>query len=153
MTETSEILNHPENDALKRKCVTYMIDIMTNYYQPDYSVSELYSECNSENTTLLSRHINPGHTIESRWFIIKTAKRTKFPDFIEKATLAIERAIDIGWDKKYGGLFRFVDLNGGKPTGIKQSSPFQQLITNTWDLKLWWPHSEALYGTMLAFKE
>ena len=28
--------------------------------------------------------------------------------------------------------------------------PFEQLIVDTWDTKIWWPHSEALYGALLA---
>ena len=30
--------------------------------------------------------------------------------------------------------------------------PYEELILDTWDLKLWWPHSEALYSTLLAYR-
>ena len=44
-----------------------------------------------------------------------------------------------GWDKKYGGLLYFVDVDGKPPTRLE------------WDMKLWWPHAEALYALLLAY--
>jgi len=40
--------------------------------------------------------------------------------------------LDYGWDKKYGGIFYFMDVKG---------KPVQQLEA---DQKLWWVHVEAL---------
>ena len=42
--------------------------------------------------------------------------------------------IEYGWDKKYSGIFYFLDVKGNPP---------QQL---EWDQKLWWVHMEALVG-------
>ena len=38
----------------------------------------------------------------------------------------------------YGGLYYFVDVKG-KPLTMLE-----------WDMKLWWPHTEALYALLLA---
>ena len=51
----------------------------------------------------------------------------------------------------YGGLFRFVHKDGGKPRGTEEGSTLEKLIIDTWDMKLWWPHSEALYTTLLLY--
>jgi N-acylglucosamine 2-epimerase len=39
-----------------------------------------------------------------------------------------------------------------RPVGTTSDQPYERLILDTWDLKLWWPHSEALYSTLLAYK-
>ena len=44
-----------------------------------------------------------------------------------------------GWDEEYGGLLYFVDADGKPPTRLE------------WDMKLWWPHAEALYALLLAY--
>jgi len=49
------------------------------------------------------------------------------------------------WDEEYGGLLRFVDNEGGRPRGINTGSAYEKLMEETWDMKLWWPHSEMLY--------
>ena len=51
----------------------------------------------------------------------------------------------MGWDEKYGGLLRFVDREGGAPRGDCIGTPYEELVKDTWDMKLWWPHSELLY--------
>ena len=57
---------------------------------------------------------------------------------IQKALQILDASMELGWDKEYGGLFYFVDIEG---------KPAEQL---EWDMKLWWPHTEALYASLLA---
>ena len=49
-------------------------------------------------------------------------------------------SFDLGWDKKYGGLLYFVDV---------ENKPVQAL---EWDMKLWWPHSEMLIAFLMAYR-
>ncbi|NOY06603.1 MAG: N-acylglucosamine 2-epimerase, partial [Chlorobi bacterium] len=49
-------------------------------------------------------------------------------------------SLELGWDDEYEGLFAFVDIEG---------KPSERL---EWDMKLWWPHTEALYATLLAYR-
>jgi len=58
---------------------------------------------------------------------------------IEKTLPFLDSALELGWDNKYGGLFYFVDIEG------KQAEQLE------WDMKLWWPHNEAIYATFLAY--
>jgi N-acylglucosamine 2-epimerase len=51
----------------------------------------------------------------------------------------MEGSLEFGWDREYGGLLYFVD-NEGRP-GLTLES----------DMKLWWPHTEALYSLVLAY--
>jgi N-acylglucosamine 2-epimerase len=50
----------------------------------------------------------------------------------------LEWSLEIGWDPQDGGILYFVDCDG------KQPEPYE------WDMKLAWPHNEALYATLLA---
>lgn len=153
LAEAARKLRHPEEAKLQKHSVSYMKDVMDDFYrEQDHRVAEMLpDDPSSEDEILLSRHLNPGHTIESMWFVIHTAQQTDQPGYIHKAVRAIEKAIDLGWDPTYGGLLRFVDKKGGKPKGREQSTKYEQLILDTWDMKLWWPHSEALYATLVSY--
>jgi N-acylglucosamine 2-epimerase len=65
------------------------------------------------------------------------------PDEAQRRTVyeILEGSLEFGWDREYGGLFYFVDIEG-KPTLQLESS-----------MKLWWPHTEALYALVLAAME
>lgn len=76
----------------------------------------------------------PGHAIESMWFQIHVN-----PACLPAAAAAIRRHLELGWDREYGGLFLAVDVEGREEVAWKFA-----------DAKLWWPHTEALYATLLA---
>lgn len=97
-------------------------------------------------THLLDRHLNAGHSLEDIWFIGEFLEeygglQERLPRLVETA----RKSFDLGWDEQYGGLLRFVDREGGPPKGEAGDSDFERLIADTWDMKLWWPHSETLY--------
>jgi N-acylglucosamine 2-epimerase len=84
------------------------------------------------------RCVNPGHAIETAWFIMEEGRHRSDQSLIEKGCQVLDWSLDWGWDKKYGGILYFVDVEG-KPC-------FQY----EHDMKLWWPHNEALYACLLA---
>ena len=84
------------------------------------------------------RCINPGHAIETAWFIMEEARFRGEPELVEKACRILDWSLERGWDEDYGGLLYFVDVEG-KPC-----------LQYEHDMKLWWPHNEALYATLLA---
>lgn len=85
------------------------------------------------------RIINPGHSIELSWFLIETADLLADNSLISRAEKIFNAAFDIGWDKEYGGLLYFVDCEG-KPVEAYEH-----------DMKLWWPHTEALIASLYLF--
>lgn len=85
------------------------------------------------------RLFNPGHSIEVAWFIIHMLDFVDDPGMFSLALKILEGSLNTGWDEEYGGIRYFMDL-GGKPT--------LQLESN---MKLWWPHTEAIYALTLAF--
>jgi N-acylglucosamine 2-epimerase len=112
-------------------------------------INEFISEKKKQNDLLLCKHKNPGHAIESMWFIIEAEELLNKEKYIKSAEKIIINSINIGWDKSEGGLLRFVDSSGGKPTGEENGDRYEKLILDTWDMKLWWPHSETLYALLL----
>ena len=82
--------------------------------------------------------VMPGHAIESMWFVMHVAERRGDQKTIRRAAEAMHRHLELGWDAEFGGIFLSRDIAGHEPY-LPHS-----------DKKLWWPHVEALYGTLLA---
>ncbi len=85
--------------------------------------------------------MNPGHAIEAGWFIYQYAKRTLNPQLKSVAIDMIDWSFEAGWDKEYGGLFYFLDSEGRSPPYLE------------WNMKLWWPHSEAMIAFAMLFED
>lgn len=84
------------------------------------------------------RCINPGHAVETAWFIMSEGKRRNDQTLVDQALPILDWSFERGWDTEYGGLYSFVDLDGYTPVQIEH------------DMKYWWPHNESLYGALLA---
>lgn len=85
------------------------------------------------------RLINPGHGIESMWFVMDIARRRSDKALIEKAVDITLSLLDFGWDREFGGVFYFMDA---------ERRPPQQL---EWDQRLWWVHAEALVALAMGY--
>lgn len=85
------------------------------------------------------RLVNPGHSMETSWFLMEEGRRQNNRDIIQKALEILDWSLELGWDKEYGGILYFVDIGGKPPEQLE------------WDMKLWWPHNEALYSLLLAY--
>jgi N-acylglucosamine 2-epimerase len=85
------------------------------------------------------RCVNPGHAIETAWFILEESKRRNDKALLARALEILDWSLKLGWDEKYGGILYFVDVEGRQP------------VQYEWDMKLFWPHNEAIYATLLAY--
>jgi N-acylglucosamine 2-epimerase len=104
--------------------------------------------------TLLARHKTPGHLLECIWMVVHAADAAEEPVVVPDwlPDLAI-RALELGWDDRDGGLFRYIDQAGGEPVGRSLGGDrYETLVQTTWDTKLWWVHTEAMYATALLAK-
>ncbi|MFD2080024.1 N-acylglucosamine 2-epimerase [Actinopolymorpha cephalotaxi] len=125
---------------------------------------ELIPRVPGREDTLLARHRTPGHALECLWFLLHAADTVPgVADALGADALGADgvngdrawipeaalHALRIGWDDEHGGLFRYVDRDGGRPQGRTLEDPYEVLVRETWDTKLWWPHAEALYATRL----
>lgn len=135
-----------------------MDEVLDVFVRPDGLVAEVLVP--GDTISLLARHVTPGHAIESMWFVIEQALTHGRSNAVARASGVIAASHAAGWDSEYGGLFRYLvpepGANAAEPSGARRQpdgepqGPFEKLILDTWDTKIWWPHSEALYATLLA---
>jgi N-acylglucosamine 2-epimerase len=88
-----------------------------------------------------TRLLCPGSALEVAWFLWHALEELGEKDAAyEKFLLdVIEGSLELGWDGEHGGLYYFMDAEGLPPL---------QLEAN---MKLWWPHTEAIYTLVLAY--
>ncbi len=90
--------------------------------------------------TPMGRQVNPGHGLETAWFLMVEGLLEKN----EKALAAGKKIIDItmprGLDKVHGGILSFTDACGKPATALE------------WDMKLWWPQNEAIIANRMAYE-
>ena len=133
----------------------YVSEIFRRFRDKNNLIREMIlDDCGIDDNLLLTRYINPGHTIEDMWFIMHYALKNNNETMINDAAQTLKATFDRGWDKEYGGLFLFADKDGGEPRGSIEGIEDEVMtrkVQNDWSSKLWWPHSEALYALALAF--
>lgn len=142
-------------------CIISQIETMDNSLSNKYSkatdwaVAEVFKHVKRDGTAVLEnvglngseltgssgRLMTPGHSIEAGWFLLDLAIRKNRTELAETAiqTFMIN-PYNYGWDKQYGGLYYFLDVDGWSPAQLE------------WDLKLWWPHNEAMISFLMAYK-
>lgn len=90
--------------------------------------------------TNLTRTINPGHCIETSWFIMEEAKlRNWDKEMLDMALEIFDWSWDWGWDKQYGGIINFRDCRNLPPQDYSQ------------DMKFWWPQCETIIASLYAY--
>jgi len=126
--------SHYDDPALK-----LINTIFQDFYKPEHKA--LFENVGPNGERLDSpqgRLINPGHAIETAWFIMREGLYRNDKEMTKKAVDILDCSLEIGWDKEFGGLLYFVDIENRPPEQLE------------WDMKLWWPHTEALYAALLA---
>ena len=91
--------------------------------------------------TGMGRVINPGHAIETAWFLMDAAAHVKNSEEVIKiATTILDWSWEWGWDKEHGGIINLRDCKNLPPQDYSQ------------DMKFWWPQCEAIIATLYAYK-
>ncbi len=91
--------------------------------------------------TIAGRTINPGHCIETAWFILEEARyRGWDKSLVDMALTILDWSWEWGWDKEYGGIINFRDC---------RNFPSQDYAQ---DMKFWWPQTEAIIATLYAYR-
>lgn len=115
-------------------------DILKYHFHPELRASlenVLQDGSHIDNPT--GRTINPGHSCENAWFLMSEAVYSGDKALLKTALDIFDFAFERGWDKQYGGMLYFVDLD---------NRPCEQL---EWDMKLWWVHNEVLIASIAAY--
>jgi N-acylglucosamine 2-epimerase len=137
---TTQELRQVDSDALYKDIVDSSLhEIFNHFVKPnEHALLETVGLNGERLDSPQGRCINPGHAIESAWFIMREGQTRNDASLIKSALDILDWSLEWGWDPKYGGLLYFVDVEGKPPEQLE------------WDMKLWWPHTEALYATLLA---
>lgn len=144
MVSSAQILRRciPEKAAYYSTVVREMVDDLIGiHYQPQLKcVLETVLPDGSHVDNPAGRCINPGHSCENSWFLMCEALYSSNAELTQKALNILNWSLERGWDKEYGGMFYFVDVDG---------RPCEQL---EWDMKLWWVHNEILIASLAAYQ-
>jgi len=91
--------------------------------------------------TITGRTINPGHCIETAWFILEEAKHRNWDkELLDMGLTILDWSWEWGWDKEFGGIINFKDCMNLPPQDYAQ------------DMKFWWPQTEAIIATLYAYE-
>ena len=91
--------------------------------------------------TIVGRTINPGHCIETAWFLLEEAKHRNWePKLTQTALNILNWSWKWGWDEEHGGIINFKDCKNLPPQDYSQ------------DMKFWWPQTEAIIATLYAYE-
>jgi N-acylglucosamine 2-epimerase len=145
-------LRHPLANEIGGRTRAAAQRILDVFLQPDGRIVESRPDEGDLTTTRLARHVNPGHALEGLWMLLTVAEREGRADWRDRAAAATRFALERGWDEEFGGILHYVDCAGGPPRGVTGDSVYEANVVATWDTKLWWVHSEALYTTALGFR-
>ena len=133
--ELGELLN---DSTIVNAGLDHAKQVMNVFLRPEQK--QLYEFARLDDTLLdvpPGRVVNPGHVLESMWFMIHIFQRTNDTARIRQAIEVIKWHIELGWDEEFGGILLARDAEGS-------------FWENKWDTKIWWPHTEALYALLLA---
>jgi len=90
--------------------------------------------------TNVTRTINPGHCIETSWFIMEESRlRGWDKQMLDTALQIFNWSWDWGWDKQYGGIINFRDCRNLPQQDYSQ------------DMKFWWPQCETIIASLYAY--
>ena len=128
-----DILNHQIDES---------IDHIARYFmKPEFeALLEMVGPNGEFIDTNAGRTINPGHCIETSWFILEEAKfRNWDPKLVEMAETILNWSWKWGWDEEFGGIINFMDC---------KNLPSQDYAQ---DMKFWWPQNETIIATLHAY--
>ena len=130
-------------DLYESRASACVEDIFRYHVKPELGcvLENVGPEGQTRLTVTEGRIVNPGHDIECSWFLMDRANETGDPALHEAAVNIFDMAFKMGWDKEYDGILYFVDCLGNPPEAYEH------------DMKLWWPHNEALIASLMIYRD
>lgn len=134
-----KVISDPELDAQIEESVY----ALKNYFMhPEFkALLETVGPKGEFIDTINGRTINPGHCIETAWFLFDVAAgMSGNKELVDMALTIFDWSWDWGWDNQYGGIINFRDC---------KNLPCQDYSQ---DMKFWWPQTEAIIASLYAYK-
>lgn len=143
LINTASRIRQVINDPVLTEQIDTSIAALRKYFiHPEFkALLEMVGPNGEFIDTCNGRVINPGHCIETAWFIMEEAKSRNWDkDLTQLALQILDWSWEWGWDKKYGGIINFRDCRNLPPQDYSQ------------DMKFWWPQTEAIIATLYAYQ-
>ena len=142
LINVASVLKQVSDDPALDVQITESVDLIQKYFiHPEFkAVLETVGPNGEFIDTLAGRVINPGHCIETSWFLMDVAVARSDKSLLKTALQILDWSWDWGWDKKYGGIISFKDCRNFPPQCYEQ------------DMKFWWPQCETIIATAYAYK-
>ena len=131
------------NDPILTKQIDESLTALRDYFiHPEFkALLEMVGPNGEFIDTINGRTINPGHCIETAWFILEEAKHRNWDkDLLQMGLTILDWSWEWGWDKEFGGIINFKDCRNLPPQDYSQ------------DMKFWWPQTEAIIATLYAYQ-
>lgn len=127
---------------LNRQIDQSLADLRNYFIHPEFpALLEMVGPDGKFIDTCNGRTINPGHCIETSWFLMEEAKyRNWDKDLLQMALTILDWSWKWGWDEEYGGIINFRDC---------RNLPSQDYAQ---DMKFWWPQTETIIATLYAYQ-
>lgn len=137
----SRIRQAIQDDSFNGQIDTSIAQLRKDFIHPEFkALLETVGPNGEFIDSNMGRTINPGHCIETAWFLLEEAKyRNWDKDITELALTILDWSWEWGWDKEFGGIINFKDCKNLPPQDYSQ------------DMKFWWPQTEAIIATLYAY--
>lgn len=134
-----KVIADPELD---RQIDESLFKLKNDFMHPEFkALLETVGPAGEFIDTCNGRVINPGHCIETAWFLFDVAMdRGGDKNLIDLGLTILNWSWDWGWDETYGGIINFCDCRNLPPQDYSQ------------DMKFWWPQTEAIIANLYAYK-
>ena len=122
--------------------------IMNWFARDEYRL--VFEAVTRDNKILLEgegRFINPGHSLESAWFLMEAGGIRDNRQMQERGLQIVDWTYEVSMDRINGGIYSYLDAEGGEP----QPLDWHRETNSLWDDKVWWVNSEALCAFAKAF--
>ena len=147
LISTAAAIRNVIQDPILDKQIDRSIYEIKNYFlHPEYkALLEMVTPEGKLIDTINGRVINPGHCIETAWFLLDEAKHRGWDEGSGKeiknmALEILDWSWKWGWDDQFGGIINFKDVKGFPAQDYSQ------------DMKFWWPQTEGIIASLVAYE-
>ena len=142
LINTASRIRNVISDPVLDQQIDESIASLKDFMKPEFkALLEMVGPNGEFIDTINGRLINPGHCIETAWFLLEEAKHRGWDkELTAQALQILDWSWEWGWDKQYGGIINFRDCKNLPPQDYSQ------------DMKFWWPQTEAIIATLYAYE-
>ena len=142
LINVANVLKQVSDDPVLDEQITESIGRLVKYFiHPEFkALLEMVGPNGEFIDTIAGRTVNPGHCIETSWFLMDVARARNDDALLKTALQILDWSLDWGWDETYGGIISFKDCRNLPPQCYEQ------------DMKFWWPQCETIIATLYAYK-